>query len=736
MCAKRKRNEKKLIFSNEFFSDMEQDGMLYAALIRSPVSDATLNSISHPKLPEGYAIFSAKDIIGKKTIQTLNNEIPVFCTGELRYIGEPLGILVGTDENKVRELINGVEIRYEERMHDNKELLAKRTVVTNPKIDELLASADFLIEETWFPHIHPKNYNEPNGAFCYTKNGLLYIYTPTQWLRHMRESLAAVTGMDINDIVINRTQISELDTNTLWIDSQIAAQVSTAVLKTGKAVKLVLSREEQQQFIENAAPLSITHKTAVNFSGEIIADDITITVDGGAYNPFAQEFVDRLCIASCNVYNPKALRITGMVSSSAYPPYSINLSTIDSHAIFAVENQIQKIAAETGLDPIELREKNYSPAAQAKISTPFQLHCEKAPEALSAVCRSSDFSRKYTSYRLHANGRYQQNNNSPFAPPVRGIGLACGFSGSGYNGTRFSSSRPSMEITLKADGTLCIHALPTSLSIWNIWKKLVSTILGIDESKVMLNSDFPIGKEPEMPESAISNVSILTALLKSACESMRRKRDSAELPLTIKKTLSQSRKTPWNKELFAGTPFVSTAFASCVMEVELDTCTYREQVRGIWIVVDAGKIFNVKAAESTIKSTIQQTLQEIIDNDVIRCPNIRVQFIQSSDESKQIDGVVRAVLPAAFTAALSQALATTVNHLPIQIDTLYTLSQKAKEAFEERQAAERKAKEEKAKEEKTKDEKAKDEKSKDEKAAEQSENSDSQEKAGKQEEKA
>ena len=81
MCAKRKRNEKKLIFSNEFFSDMEQDGMLYAALIRSPVSDATLNSISHPKLPEGYAIFSAKDIIGKKTIQTLNNEIPVFCTG-------------------------------------------------------------------------------------------------------------------------------------------------------------------------------------------------------------------------------------------------------------------------------------------------------------------------------------------------------------------------------------------------------------------------------------------------------------------------------------------------------------------------------------------------------------------------------------------------------------------------------------------------------------------------------
>ncbi len=695
MPAKRKPKEeqKKLIFSNEFFSDMESENMLYAVLIRSPVADAQLKSISHPSLPEGYFIFGANDIIGKKTIQTLGLEIPVFCTGEIRYIGEPLGILVGKDEKKLRALLNSVEIRYEERLNDSTELLAERVIVTDQQIDRFFEEATFTVEDTWTSQIHPRNYSEPNGAFAYQKGDLLYVYTPTQWLSHMRKSISAVTGMNKSNIVITRTQFSELDTNTLWIDSQIAAQVSTAALKTRTPVKLVLTRKEQQQFIENAAPVSISHKTALNRDGEIIADDITITVDGGAYNPFAREFIDRLCIASCNVYAPKAVRITGKVYSSAYPPYSIDVSTIDSHAIYAMESQLQKITEKTGLDPIELRARNYMPAGKKKNPLPFQFSGENVMETIQAVCHSSDFVRKYTTYRLNEVNRYLQNNNSPFAPPLRGIGFACGFSGSGYNGTSFIKTNPSLEVTLETDGSLHIHALPTSSSVWNIWKGIAASTLGISEKSIVLNSEFTIEKEPEAPETISSNISIMTQLLKSACESLRRKKDSAVLPLTIKKTVTLSKKNMWNKEAFAGTPFLNTAFAACAVEVELDSCTYREHIRGIWIVVDAGKIFSAKAAESTIKSTIQQTLNELLADDVVHCPNIRVQFVQSSGEPKQIDGIVYSLLPAAFASALSQALAITVTRLPIQSDTLYKLTKKAKRLFDEQMAAEQKAKE-------------------------------------------
>ena len=151
------------------------------------------------------------------------------------------------------------------------------------------------------------------------------------------------------------------------------------------------------------------------------------------------------------------------------------------------------------------------------------------------------------------------------------------------------------------------------------------------------------------------------------------------------------KKKLWNKEFFFGVPFHTTAFAACVVEVELDPSTYRENIRGIWVVIDAGKILSVKAAEYSVKASIQQTLRELVEDDTVRCTNIRVQFIQSNSEPKQIGDVVYAILPAAFTSALSQALAITMTRLPIQNDTLYKLTKKALRLRDERIAAEQQA---------------------------------------------
>lgn len=689
MCAKRKNAAaKRLTFSNDFYSDLEADGMLHALLIRSPVAGAMLVSVSHPMLPQGYHLFSAADIAGKKNIAMLGVEMPVFCTGEIRYKGEPIGVLVGADEKKLRELIGGVEIRYEERMSVPQGLLAERVVQTDPQLDDLFAEAATTVEESWSCAMYPQSCREPNGAFAFFRAGVLHVSTPTQWISHLRTTIAAVTGVEKENIAITRTQISGLDTNTIWINAQLAAQTAVCALLTKKPVKLVLSRAEQQTFIENAAPVTITHKTALNADGEIIAADVAITMDGGAYNPFARECLDRLCIASCNVYQPKAARIHGQVFCTAQPPRSVDLATIDSNAFYAIENHLQKIAEMTGISPLELRKKNYPRAVRQPLSLPFQFGCEHVTETLEAVCRVSDFNRKYVAYYLNEASRYGQDNNSPFAPPLRGVGLTCGFSGCGFNGTSLIKASPSLEVTLETDGSLHIHAFPTSHSVREIWKTIAADTLGIDKKRIVLNSDFEPDKEPESPDTLHSNISIMTHLLRGACETIRRKKDSATLPLTVRKTVAPSKKKLWDKERFSGMPYQTNAFAACVVEVELDPSTYREHIRGIWMVVDGGKILHARAAESTIKSSIQQILRELMENDTMRCAHIRVQFVQSDSDPKQISDLASAVLPAAMTAALSQALAITLTRLPLQSDTLYRLTKKAQRCFAEKTAAE------------------------------------------------
>ena len=73
MCAK-KSSDKNLFFSENFYSEMRLDNMLFSAIVRSPVSKGKILSIDSSNLPEGYCFFSAKDIPGKNKIKTSFND--------------------------------------------------------------------------------------------------------------------------------------------------------------------------------------------------------------------------------------------------------------------------------------------------------------------------------------------------------------------------------------------------------------------------------------------------------------------------------------------------------------------------------------------------------------------------------------------------------------------------------------------------------------------------------------
>ena len=78
MATRRRPPGRQLVnFASSFFSDLKPEGLLYAVLIRSPLSMGRIRSITHPHLPEGYFLYTAKDIPGSKTISILGTSIPL-----------------------------------------------------------------------------------------------------------------------------------------------------------------------------------------------------------------------------------------------------------------------------------------------------------------------------------------------------------------------------------------------------------------------------------------------------------------------------------------------------------------------------------------------------------------------------------------------------------------------------------------------------------------------------------
>ncbi|WP_294428111.1 xanthine dehydrogenase family protein [uncultured Treponema sp.] len=724
MAAKRKASDKKkTLFSDEFYSDMTAPDMLHAILIRSPFSDGVISTICFDpkiKVPEDCILITHNDLPQKKWINILGTDIPILCSGKIVFKGEPVAILAGPDKETLLELEKSVQItldkkdleEHEEKFADSvknlstiteeqkkslqdlpafpaplqhysesdgKRIIARRKyTVGNP--GEIFADeekAAYIIEGLWKNRIHYRTNKETDGVLCYQKGGNLHIFTPSHWISELRQTVSEVTGFPKEKIIVTRTRISVKTTNSLWINSIFAALTALTALKTGKAVKFSLSRKAHEELIEFPPDITISHKTALDKNGIISAMDISIEFDAGSCNPFASDILDRLAIASTGIYNCRNVKVDAKAYSSSNPPSSLHLSMIDSQAFFAVENQIQKIADITGFSPVDLRQMNKAGGLQ-KMTKPFSFSFGRSIDAINAVAIRSDFKRKFAVARLAGKNRFENEGKLSYSPPMRGIGLACAYDGSGYLGTNFEKSNISVQISVTEDKKIVVNEYPPSPSIKEIWLKIIMEGLELEKRNIVFTNEASNENEGKknppvkIPDTLIGTSSIKTILLKKCVEAIKRKKIDGTA-FSVKKSLPVSRKKAWNQEEFTGAPFYNTAFGTCTVELELDTCTFRENLRKICVIIDGGKILSPKAAENSVYRAIQRCLSTLVDEDTLKCPSISVQFTKSEEEPKQIGHLVYSMLPAAYTSALSQALAVTVSEVPLQSDSLFKI---------------------------------------------------------------
>lgn len=560
-----------------------------------------------------------------------------------------------------------------------REIIAERIVRTgmfarpNASREKILQSSDFDVTGTWTQKICQPAWNETNGAFCFVRDGTLTVLTATQWPVYLRETLSAALGMDADKIVIRKTVPPHRKANGMWRNAALAVQAAMAALLTGKPVLLMLSREEQNRFMQPDTDVRITHRTAVSRDGVIKAMRINIQINMGTENPFASEITDRLAIAAAGFYNPESLFISARAYTSPEPPTSIYPELIDSQSFFAVENHIQQIAARTDILPTELRLKNLCTDPKKAVS-PFFFGLTKPAETMQAAAEQSDFNRKYTAFRLDSLHRARADAAPFFALPRRGIGLACAFDGSGYCGTDIFAGNQKISVTFETDDTVTIHSPLPSDSIAEIWKKSAAEVLQIPAESVRISADFAGGKAPSMPENAYSNISVMSRLLRRCCMEIQRKRFHKPLPITAQKSVTPAMRRQWDSKAFSGNPFYTNSFGAAVVEIELDPYTFREKIKGIWIAIDCGEVYSLKAAEYAIRLAIQQELTALVQDETVPCDAVRISFIQSNGSPGQIGELVHNTVPAAFTSALSLALASPVTRLPCTEDQIYGLT--------------------------------------------------------------
>lgn len=582
-----------------------------------------------------------------------------------------------------REVKYGFYKDYSIQMEKNKDS-------EHPFESQFFENQDLIFfDDTWTQEISSQNWQQNEGVFCYMEGSSIHICVPTKWTYLTQKSVAEVLGINFENVFIHKTKTSGVYPTGLWKTTQIALQAATVCYITRKPVKLVLSKQEQNLYMKPGVTTKFEYKVAVKPDGHIFAMKILIDIDVGSDNPFAQEITDRITLASCNYYKTENLFIYTKTHTSRMPPSTISIKVADSQSFFAIENEIQTISNRINILPDEIRllnaniqEKNKTEKKSAKkqkndedekIKFPFDIQVGNVSDVLSSVIKKSDFNRKYASFSMEAKARLENNSQAFFALPLRGIGLASGYVVSGYNGNSVFDYYSKIEITLTTEDKLIIHCIKPSDEIQKIWKKTAAEILQIPEEDIIINSEFQIDQLPENPEDTISSLGIMNELIRKCCLDIQKKRFHQPLPISAKRSVPRTSKAKWNKEDFCGTPYLATSFASTVVEVELDTYNYNEKIKGIWVTIDCGELYDQEAALRTIKLEIQQELSMLVKGKTVSCNQINISFVKSNNKSGQIGALIHNTLPAAFSSALSLALATQLNELPCTEDLLFNL---------------------------------------------------------------
>ncbi len=350
-----------------FADDFDIPGCLHGRVVRSGVASVVLDAMdveSARNLPGVRAVLTAEDVPGAN--QAHGDDFPVLASGYIRSAGDAIAILAADSPDAAQAAADALDprLRPDPGVYDPDEAISRQPEaevgkfsLTRGDPEAALADADIVVERTYTTRQADHCFIEPEAGVAWIDStGVINVRWPTQLLENYR-SVAKVLGVPAGRVRIQSPMVGggfggkEQPLVATWL--ALLAQA------TGKPVRLVLTREDTLLGGSKKHPFVMKYRTGAKKDGTLTAMDVEVTADAGAYRTNTGIITMGAMVlaqGSYNVENVRA-RVHGAVTNR---PFSDAMRGVGCNQItFAVEGQIDEVAKALGMDPLEVRRKNY-----------------------------------------------------------------------------------------------------------------------------------------------------------------------------------------------------------------------------------------------------------------------------------------------------------------------------------------------------------------------------------------
>ena len=242
-------------------------------------------------------------------------------------------------------------------------------------------------------------------------------------------------------------------------------------MKSGHPVKMVYDRMEDLAATTKRHPSRIRHRTALDKDGKLLAMDIDLATDGGAYSTLSSTVLSRATLHSTGPYVCPNVRVRSHSWATNTVPYGAFRGFGAPQAIFAIERHMDEIAAALGIDPVELRRRNFLHDGDTTATEQVMREPVILDQLLDRALRRAII----TPGARDSRARIRQ-------PIKRGMGIAAFYHGSGFTGSgeRYLNSLAGLDVTPEGKVRVLVSSTEFGQGTNTILTQIAAEAIGID----------------------------------------------------------------------------------------------------------------------------------------------------------------------------------------------------------------------------------------------------------------
>ncbi len=379
----------KLVFTN----DLSFDGMLYASALRANVPHGLVRKVDiakAEKMPGIVKVLTSKDVPGKNIFGVIDADQPIFCDEIVRYVGDTLALVVGETPEQVQAALDAIEAEIEplpvissidealapdapvlhprlKQVYPDKPNVLKHFHVSKGDIEKGFAEADLILEEDYsVPFIEHAYMETETSIGVVEADGTYKIYVGSQGPTDDRHQVAAALGVDEEKVEIAHMYMGGGFGGKEDISGQIHAIL--AANATGRPVKVHWSRKESLLVSYKRHAAQLHYKMGMSREGKLVAADIQIYGDTGAYASAGEAVLFRMMAFACGPYEVPNVEVNTYAVHTNNPPCGAFRGYGSPQVAFAAETHLQRMIRQLGLDPMEVRLNNALDFGRATIT--------------------------------------------------------------------------------------------------------------------------------------------------------------------------------------------------------------------------------------------------------------------------------------------------------------------------------------------------------------------------------